>query len=82
MLLEVVLEVLLVELQQELEEMTIQKVRKRPHLTTAASETTSTIIIIAVRVVVHGVHAPPVAVTAVTRSTKEGSEERVVVLLF
>ena len=73
---------LLVELQQELEEMTVQKVRKRPHPTTTAPETTSAIIIVAVRVVVHGVHAPPVAVTAVRRSTKEKSEERVLVLLF
>ena len=62
--------------------MTVQKVCKRPHPTTSAPETTSTIIIVAVRVVVHGVHAPPVAVTAVTRSTNEKSEERVLVILF
>ena len=79
-LLGALLEMLLVEPRQELEKMSVQRVRKRPHQTTIAPGTTSTIVVAVVHVVVHGVHVPPVVVTASTRSTKQKNEERVLVL--
>ena len=67
----------LMEPQQKLERTSIQMNRKLPLRSTTAPETMSTIVVVAVRVAVQGVHTPPVVTTT---GTAEKNEERVLVL--